>query len=81
MKNITIRNCPDALSQALSIEVKRRSKSLNSTVIDLLCQALGVHTDRQNGLGRLAGTWSSEDYAQFESATAALAEIDEDLWR
>ena len=34
-----------------------------------------------NGLRRLSGTWSEEEFRQFEEAVAPLGEIDRDLWR
>lgn len=36
---------------------------------------------RSNGLGRLAGTWSEDEFRDFERATAQFEEADEELWR
>ena len=33
-------------------------------------------TTRSNGLGRLAGRWSEEEYRQFECAVAPFADVD-----
>lgn len=82
--HLTVRRVPKALARALSRERKRRKSSLNSTVIGILSQALGVakpSAPRSNGLGRLARTWSSRDVKAFEKATASTRQIDEDLWR
>ncbi len=55
--------------------------SLNQTVIDLLGQGLGAEGVRSNGLGRLAGGWSEDDFSKFERATAQFEAVDEEHWR
>jgi hypothetical protein len=82
--HLTVRRIPPALATALARERKRRKSSLNSTVIGLLNHALGVdaaESPRSNGLGRLAGTWTSRDATAFEKATLATRQVDEELWR
>lgn len=81
IKALTIRNLPPALADALDREKRRRGKSLNQTVIDLLGQGLGAQGVRSNGLGRLAGGWSEEEFRDFERATAQFDAVDEELWR
>jgi plasmid stability protein len=81
LKALTIRNLPPGIADALEREKRRRGKSLNQTVIDLLGQGLGARGARSNGLGRLAGTWSEEEFRDFERATAQFEAIDEELWR
>ncbi len=83
MRNLTIRNVPSELADALDEEKKRRGKSLNQTVLQLLRQCLGVRSasPRSNGLARLAGTWTAEEYSEFEQAIASTEQIDEELWR
>jgi plasmid stability protein len=78
---LTIRNLPAPLADALEREKRRRGRSLNQTVIELLGQSLGVEKSRSNGLGRLAGSWSDEDLREFEGAVAPFEQIDEELWR
>ena len=83
MKHLTVRNLPPDVARALDEERGRRGSSLNQTVIHLLRRALGVHPGQayDNGLGRHAGTWSEEELASFEEATAAFGQVDEELWR
>lgn len=81
IKALTIRNLPPALADALDREKRRRGKSLNQTVIDLLGQGLGAQGVRSNGLGRLAGGWSEDEFRDFEQATAQFEAVDEELWR
>jgi len=78
---LTIRNLPAPLADALEREKRRRGRSLNQTVIELLGQSLGVEKSRSNGLGRLAGGWSDEDLRRFEGAVAPFEQIDEELWK
>jgi plasmid stability protein len=81
IKALTIRNLPPSLAEALEREKRRRGKSLNQTVIDLLDQGLGTRGARSNGLSQLAGGWSEKDLRDFERATAQFEEVDEELWK
>jgi hypothetical protein len=80
IKALTIRNLPPALAEALDREKRRRGQSLNQTVIDILGQGLGATGVRSNGLGRLAGGWSEEEFRDFEAAIARFDAIDDELW-
>jgi plasmid stability protein len=81
MKTLTIRNVPSDLDAALQRERARRGQSLNSTVIDLLRQRLGLGATRSNGLARLAGAWTADEFQRFEGSIASLERVDEELWR
>jgi len=81
MKNVTVRNIPPDVADALDRERRRRGESLNQTVIDLLRQGLGVSSNRSNGLAALAGTWSSEEFDTFQKAILETEQIDQELWR
>ena len=85
MKTMTIRNVSDELSGALEAEKRRRGLSLNRTVLALLGESLGVPDShgrrRRNGLRRVSGSWSEEEFRQFEEAVAPFGEIDRDLWK
>ncbi len=82
VKAITIRYVDERLSRALQEEKRRRGKSLNRTVLDLLRHALGVDSveGRSNGLRELSATWSDAELAEFEEATAVFEQVDEELW-
>ncbi|MDH3206198.1 MAG: hypothetical protein OEO79_06275 [Gemmatimonadota bacterium] len=81
MKNLTVRNLPSDVGEALEREKQRRGTSMNQTVIDLLEQGLGVSGVRSNGLARLSGLWTEKQHEEFEAAVAAFGEIDPELWR
>jgi plasmid stability protein len=83
MEQLTIRHVPPDLAQALERESSRLKESLEETVIELLRQALKIRMlgEKSNGLARLAGTWTQEEYERFEEAIAVTEQIDEELWR
>lgn len=81
IKALTIRNLPAPVAEALEREKRRRGRSLNQTVIDLLGQSLGIQERRSNGLRRLAGSWDEKELREFEQAVAPFEQIDEELWR
>jgi hypothetical protein len=82
MKALTIRHVDARLARALERERTRRGVSLNQAVLDLLQQALGIDRPegRSNGLAKHGGTWSDDDLAAFERATAVFEQVDEELW-
>ena len=79
---MTIREVSEELAAALETEKRRRGLSLDRTVLSLIEEALGISEGkpRSNGLSRLAGTWSEDEFRRFEDAVAPLGEIDRDLW-
>ena len=82
MKQISVRNVTPDIAAALERERQLRGKSLNATVLDLLRQALGLGAQgRENGLSKLAGTWSEDEHAEFQRAVSCFDEIDEEAWR
>jgi hypothetical protein len=83
MRHLTIRQVPPDLSRALEAEKRRRGSSLNRTVLDLLAEALGTRQrgGRSNGLGRFAGTWTDEEFEEFEKAIEFTEQVDQELWR
>lgn len=58
-------------------EKRRRGRSLNETVVELLRESLGVDRTRSDGLARLAGGWDEHELREFERAVAPFERIDE----
>jgi plasmid stability protein len=79
--HLTVRNVPEELASALEQERRKRGKSLNQTVIDLLEQTLGVKGTRTNGLRRLAGTWTEAEHRTFMAGIREFEKVDQDLWK
>jgi hypothetical protein len=83
MKALTVRNVDARLASALARETKRRGKSLNQTVLDVLRRGLGIDAPgpATNGLEKLAGRWTAEEFEQFEANVAMFERIDPEIWR
>jgi hypothetical protein len=78
-KQLTIRGVSDEASRRLDALSREKQQSINSTVLEILEDALEVNRRRRR-LERYA-TWTPEDLQEFESALAAQRTIDDDLWR
>jgi len=78
-KQLTIRQVPDNLARRLARVSREQGKSVNSTVLQILEQALGVN-ERRERLARYA-TWTQEDLDDFGKALAGQRVIDDSLWR
>lgn len=78
-KQMTIRGVPDEVAKRLRHLSRARGGSVNTTVLDILSQAVGVDARREH-LARYA-TWTPEDLAEVEEAVAAQRVIDDSLWR
>jgi hypothetical protein len=78
-KQITIRNPSPELSRRLKTLSKARKESLNTTILRLLEDAVGIQ-ERRERLRRFA-TWSEDDQKEFDEALEAQRTIDEALWR
>lgn len=86
MKQLTIRGIDSRLDHFLKQEAERRGQSVNRYVLSLLRAATGADPSSQSAMGHddldhLAGTWTEEEFAEFEQLLAAQGNIDEDLWR
>lgn len=85
MKTVTLRNIDEPLEKALMEKIKEQGTSLNSAVLGLLKESLGLTTPkrrvRKSDLDDLAGTWSKEELSAFNEATADFETIDEELWK
>lgn len=78
-KQITLRHPSAELARRLKTLAEARGQSLNSTILQLLEEALGVEARRER-LMRWA-TWNEEDAAEFDAALRAQREVDVELWR
>ena len=69
----------------VSAPIARPAASDARAVFDLslMNEALGVSAggNRGNGLRRLAGSWSEDEFRRFEEAVAPFEQIDAELWR
>ena len=80
---MTIRGVPPELAAALEAEKRRRGLSLNRTVLSLIGETLGVskYQRRSNGLRRLSGSWSEDEFRCFGEDVSSFDRIEEELWK
>ena len=76
---ITIRGVPEALSIRLKALADSRGESLNSAVLHLLEDCVGMDS-RREFLRRFA-TWTDEDRREFEESLRAQRQIDDRHWQ
>lgn len=78
-RQLTIRNVPDDVAKRLERISRDRDESLNTTVVNILTEMVGVDARRAR-LARYA-TWTAEDVAAFDDQLAPQRVVDADLWR
>lgn len=78
-KQLTIRSVPDEVKRRLESISRSRGQSVNTTVLQILEEALGTHQRKQR-LMKYA-TWNEEDLAEFQEILADQRRIDDELWR
>jgi hypothetical protein len=78
-RQISVRNVPEELSRRLEALSRERGMSVNSTVIALLEEAVGIE-GRRTRLARYA-TWGDEDLDAFTKNLADQRVVDPKLWR
>ena len=76
---ITVRNVDAELSRRLRAISAERGESLNTTVLRLLRDAIGLDARRER-LRRYVG-WTTEDLQEFTTALRAQRVVDERHWR
>ena len=85
MATMTLRGIDDAISGALKERARREDSSVNTVMLRILKESLGLEKKKRNvvynDLDHLAGTWSPQDFTEFESATSTFEKVDEELWK
>jgi len=69
MCTLTIRGCDDSLMDAIRRESSNRDESINKLVLEAIeaRYGMGKKTRRHSELDALAGTWSEENAAEFDT--------------
>lgn len=84
MTQLTVRGIDPHLHDALKREAQRQGQSVNKYVLDLLREALGLNASpahsEYDDLDHLAGTWTEEEAAAFNTHLRRQRQIDEALW-
>ena len=76
---ITVRNVEPELARQLRAISAERGESLNTTVLRLLRDAVGLDARRER-LRRYVG-WTSDELEEFSAALRAQRVVDEKYWR
>ena len=84
MTAITLRNIPPRLQEAIRRRAGRDGLSLNKAVLRMLEEAAGqrntTRRELHHDLDHLAGTWSAEEAAAFDTALVEQRRVDPELW-
>ncbi len=85
MGAITIRGIDNEIAKALKERAKKEDASINSIVLRIVREALGLKKKRRTviytDLDHLAGTWDKKDYAEFQRKIADFETIDKNIWK
>lgn len=79
VRQLTIRNVDERLSARLRAVSAAAGESLNSTVLRLLRDAVGVDPRRERFQRYI--TWTNEDAEEFNTALRAQRVVDEEQWK
>lgn len=79
VRQITIRNPAPELTRRLKAIAAARRESLNTTILRLLADAVGID-ERRERLERWA-TWTGDDAAEFDEVLKDQRIVDAQLWR
>lgn len=86
MSSLSIRGIDDELSERLKQLALEEKKSVNSVVIDVLKQHLGIikskrFTQSFHDLDQLFGAWGQEQFNTVQGRVDAERHIDAELWK
>lgn len=77
-RQISLRGPSEALVKRLRAVAEERGQSMNTTILQLLEEAVGIH-GRDAALAAYT-TWSEADQHEFEASLAEQRTIDPEMW-
>ena len=82
---MSLRGIDDRIAGALKERARKEDTSVNTVTLRILKESLGLEKKKRSVLyddiDHLAGTWSDQDAAEFERATAVFKAVDKDVWK
>lgn len=83
MCTLTIRGCDDSLMDAIRRESSNRDESINKLVLEAIEARYGTgkKARRHSELDALAGTWSEEDAAEFDTTLSDSRTVNPEDWK
>lgn len=83
MATMTLRGIDEQIADALKKRAQKENTSVNTVMLKVLKESLGMEKKKRmiqyDDLDHLAGSWSSQDAAEFEQATAPFEAVDGDM--
>jgi hypothetical protein len=79
-KQITLRNVQPELARRLERLARESGTSVNTKVLQILEQAVGVDANARRARLARYTTWTDDDLREFEESLAAQRTIDAKLW-
>ncbi len=85
MKAITIRGVDPSVSAKLKQVAKKKGKSVNQLVLDMIKQDIGMqkkkkYTKKHKDLDHLFGKWTSAEFDKIQGIINNQRKIDLELW-
>ncbi len=83
MSSITIHNIDYTLNERLSREARRRGKSKNALIKEILAREMGLPLDGTyaDDYREFAGLWTAEEREEFERDQTENASVDPGDWK
>lgn len=85
MTNIHLRRLDAELVQQLKQTASHQHISVNTLILNLIQQGLGISQTRKaviyHDLDKLSGTWTKAEAKAFTQSISDVEQIDKDLWK
>lgn len=87
MKQLIIRGIGTELHNAIKDEARRRGLSINRFVLAIIREAIGLGNGLRlsekefHDIDHLVGTWTQQEFEEFEKLLVLHRSIDEELWQ
>jgi hypothetical protein len=85
MSQITLRGIDNETEKKIRREAKRKGKSLNKIILEMINQHRGQKKEKQelpaNSLRKLAGGWTQKEADKFLDSIKSCEQIDEAMWK
>jgi DNA polymerase III delta subunit len=86
MKQLTIRGVDEKLHRTIRSKANQQGLSINRYLLHLIKEAVGLanggllREQEFDDLDALAGTWTEDDFEEFEASLKEQRQIDEEIW-
>jgi hypothetical protein len=86
MKAITIRGVEPEVADKLKTAAKKRGKSVNHVILELIKSSLGFKKEKKfsrkyDDLDDLFGRWNDDEFRKINNSITAQRQIDPELWK